>query len=69
MISEFKFVHFWSWHPSFAPVHIIVEPDERYQARLRQELNLFCEELDNVEEYVRRKGNVAEVVKLASEVG
>jgi YqaJ-like viral recombinase domain len=68
MISEFQFIHFWSWHPRFPPVHIVTLPDERYIARLRQELDLFCEELDNVERFVRRQGNVAEVVKLASEV-
>jgi len=69
MISGFITVDFWSWHPRFAPVHIMTKSDERYQARLRQELGLFCEELDNVEEYVRRHGNVAEVVKMAVEEG
>jgi hypothetical protein len=68
LISGFPLLHFWSWHPRFAPVHIFTKPDERYIARLRQELDLFCEELDNVERYVRRQGNVAEVVKLANEV-
>lgn len=67
MISEFERAHFWSWHPRFAPVHIIVEPDDRYIARMRQELDLFCEELDNVERFVRRQGNVEEVVRMASE--
>jgi hypothetical protein len=66
LVSEFEQMHFWSWHPRFAPVHITVEPDERYQARLRQELDLFCEELDNVERWVRRQGNVAEVVGMAA---
>jgi hypothetical protein len=68
MISGFINVDFWSWHPRFAPVHIVTKPDERYIARLRQELGLFCEELDTVEEYVRRHGNVAEVVKMAADV-
>jgi hypothetical protein len=66
MISGFLSVDFWSWHPRFAPVHIITKPDERYIARLRQELDLFCEELDNVERFVRRQGNVAEVVRMAA---
>lgn len=67
LVSEFQSVHFWSWHPRFAPVHIIVEPDERYMTRLRQELDLFCEELDKTEDWVRRQGNVAEVVRMAKD--
>lgn len=67
MVSEFQSVHFWSWHPRFAPVHIVVEPDERYMHRLRQELDLFCEELAKTEDWVRRQGNVAEVVRMAKD--
>jgi hypothetical protein len=67
MISGFSLLHFWSWHPRFAPVHIFTKPDERYQARLRSELDLFCDELDSVERWVRRQGNVAEVVQMAGE--
>jgi hypothetical protein len=33
---------------------------------LRQELDLFCEELDKTEDWVRRQGNVAEVVRMAA---
>ena len=66
MIGEFQAVHFWSYHPRFAPVHIISGPDERYIARLRNELDLFFEEMLGVEDWVRRKGNIAEVVKEAN---
>lgn len=65
LVSGFEQVHFWSWHPRLAPVHIGVEPDGSYMARLHNELKLFCDELDRTEDYVRRKGNLAEVVKLA----
>lgn len=65
LVTGYEEIHFWSYHPRFAPVHISTSPDERYMARLQNELDLFCDELDKTEDYVRRKGNLAEVVKLA----
>lgn len=66
MVSDFNCIHFWSWHPRFAPVHIVTKRDERYIARLCNELGLFCEELDNVERFVRRQGNVEEAMRMAA---
>jgi hypothetical protein len=63
LISGFKWCHFWSYHPSFAPVHIVTAPNERYSAVLRIQLDLFLDELDGVERWVRRQGNVEELVR------
>lgn len=63
LISGFKCCHFWSYHPNFAPVHIVTEPNERYSTVLRVQLDLFLEELDSVERWVRRHGNVELVVR------
>jgi hypothetical protein len=67
MIGEFDCCHFWSYHPDFAAVHIRTRPDPRYIALLRLQLNLFLDELDNVERYVRRHGNVAVLLKEVSD--
>lgn len=67
MIGEFDCVHFWSYCPGFVPVHIETRPDEKFQARMREYLELFWEDLEKATEYVRRKGNLDEVVSLAME--
>jgi hypothetical protein len=67
LITEFMCCHFWSYHPQFAPVHIVTTPNERYITVLRVQLDLFLEELDNVERWVRRQGNVEELVKEMSD--
>jgi len=62
MIGEFDCVHFWSYHPDFAPVHVVTLPDERYIARLHEQLDLFYQEIQSKEGYVRRHGNVGELI-------
>lgn len=63
LIGGFKAVHFWSYHPDFAAVHVVTEPDDRYNAILRTQLELFLAELDGVEAFVRRRGNYRELIE------
>ena len=65
LTAHFRAVHFWSYHPSFAPVHIVTFPDEAYIRKLSNLLSLFCLELDATEAWVRRHGNVGEIVREA----
>jgi hypothetical protein len=68
MICGFDCVHFWSWHPPpLRPVHLEILPDERFQARLRQELENFCDEIEAKTDWVRRQGNLAEVIAEAEQ--
>jgi hypothetical protein len=67
LIGEFECCHFWSYHPDFAPVHIWTKPDPRYIALLRMQLDLFLDEIDSVERFVRRHGNVAVLLKEADD--
>lgn len=70
LIGNFKAVHFFSYHPDFAPVHVVTEPDDRYIAILKVQLELFCAELDSVEAFVRRQGNYRELIKrMTDDVG
>jgi hypothetical protein len=69
MIGEFDCCHFWSYHPEFASVHIRTLPDPRYIDLLRFQLDLFLEELDSVERFVRRHGNVGELIWEANGAG
>lgn len=55
-------VHFWSFHPDFAPVHVYTLPDSAYLAKLQNLLNLFNSELETTVDWVKRQGNVEEVV-------
>jgi len=65
LIGGFNRCHFWSYHPRFAPVHIVTEPDETYIRKLGNLLELFCDQLDQTESWVRRHGNVVEIVREA----
>jgi len=68
LIGGFSRCHFWSYHPRFAPVHVVTEPDEAYLRKMSNALDLFCDQLDQTESWVRRHGNVAEIVKEAMEI-
>jgi hypothetical protein len=65
LIGGFTRCHFWSYHPSFAPVHVVTEPDTKFIDKLGAYLELFCNDLDQTEAWVRRHGNVEEIVKEA----
>lgn len=62
LIGEFDCVHFWSYHPDFAPVHVVTLPDEKFIAALQKQLILFWEEIAAKEAFVRRHGNVKELI-------
>jgi hypothetical protein len=62
-IGRFEAVHFWSYHPSFAPVHIVTIPDRGYIEKMRNLVQLFCDEVDAAESWVRRHGNVEQIVQ------
>jgi YqaJ-like viral recombinase domain len=65
MCGGFERVHFWSYYPDprLASVYLEILPDERFIARLHEQLELFREQLDGVVDWVRRKGNVIELVR------
>jgi hypothetical protein len=65
LIGGFERCHFWSYHPSFAPVHVVTERDDVYIRKLKNLLELFCDQLDQTESWVRRHGNVAEIINEA----
>lgn len=66
MIGEFTAVHFWSYHPDFAPVHVVTLPDLRFINRLREQLELFCSEIEATVRYVRKHGNLEEITRAAN---
>lgn len=66
LIGGFSLVHFFSYHPDFAAVHIETGPDLKYIAMLANQLELFLDELDSVERFVRRKGNYRELLREVS---
>jgi hypothetical protein len=66
LIGGFKEIHFWSYHPSFAPVYVRTLPNQAYIQKLSNLLDLFCDEVDAAEAWVRRHGNVAEIVREVS---
>lgn len=67
MIGRFEVVHFWSYCPGLAPVHLVTLPDYDYISRLRGMLETFCYELDADTDWVRRHGNVEEIVAAGRE--
>jgi hypothetical protein len=62
LVGGFEAVHFWSYHPAFAPVHIVTLPDEVYLHKLENLLELFCDEVDATERWVRKNGNTEEII-------
>jgi len=61
-VGGFEAVHFWSYHPSFAPVHIVTLPDDVYIERMANLLDLFCDEVEATEKWVRKNGNTEELI-------
>ena len=59
LIGEFEAVHFYSWNPNLPDYHLVTLRDERYIRTLETLLGVFLDELDQTEDYVRRKGPVA----------
>jgi len=52
-ITGFDYWQFLSYVPNMPPFLIKVEPDKEYQKALAVELELFCDELDNVVKKLR----------------
>ena len=52
-ITGFPFWQFLSYVPLMKPLLIKVEPDKAYQKLLAVELEIFCDELDNVVKKIR----------------
>src|SRR5262245_8916573 len=58
LIAEFEAVHFWSWNPNLPEVHKLTLRDDKFTRQLEILLGLFIEEVDQTEDFVRRKGDV-----------
>jgi len=58
MIGEFEAVHFYSWNPNLPERHVVTLRDEKYIRTLEALLGLFLEEVEQTEDFVRRKGGV-----------
>jgi len=56
LITEFKAWYFMSYYPGLPPLIIKVERDMEFLIKLKVELEAFCEELDRVEDKLRRLG-------------
>jgi hypothetical protein len=41
-------LHFFSYYPEFAPLHLLINRDEKFITALDRELDLFCAELEEV---------------------
>ncbi len=54
-VTGFKNWYFMSYVPSMKPLIIEVKPDMAYQKALAVELELFCNELDELTEQIRSK--------------
>ena len=67
LIGEFEAIHFWAWHPRFASVYVRTVRDEKYLETMRELLSIFSDELDRTEAWVRRQGNMAELLVEAGE--
>ena len=55
LVGEYVAVHFWSWNPQLPPVHIVTERDEAYIGKMMELLDLFANEVDAAEDFVRKK--------------
>jgi hypothetical protein len=69
LVGEFCAVHLFLYHPNLKLSNFYLEilPDERFLNRLREQLNLFCEEINEAERFIRRKGHkgVEEAIRRA----
>ncbi len=53
LVTGRKWIDFLSYYPGLKPLLIRVKPDEKFLKALRVELELFCEELDEVVKKIR----------------
>jgi len=58
LIGEFSAVHFYSWNPNLPEFHKATVRDDKFIRQLEILLGLFLEEVDQTEDFVRRKGDV-----------
>jgi hypothetical protein len=58
LIGEFQAVHFYSWNPNLPDCHRVTVRDDKFTRTLETLLGLFLEEVDQTEDYVRRRGIV-----------
>ena len=58
LIGEFEAVHFYSWNPNLPERHIVTLRDDKFIDTLDTLLDLFLEEVEQTEDFVRRKGGV-----------
>ena len=59
LIGEFEAVHFYSWNPNLPECYKLTVRDDKFVRTLETLLGLFLEEVDQTEDFVRRKGPVA----------
>jgi hypothetical protein len=53
LVTGFQYCDFLSYYPGIKPLHIRVEPDKKFQAALKAELEKFCTELNQLTERLR----------------
>jgi|SRR5262245_25107 len=58
LIGEFEAVHFFSWNPNLPECYKLTVRDDKFVRTLEHLLGLFLEEVDQTEDFVRRKGSV-----------
>ena len=58
LIGEYEAVHFWSWNPNLPECYRLTLRDDKFSRQLEILLGLFLEEVDQTEDFVRRKGDV-----------
>ena len=63
LIGEFEAVHFYSWNPNLPECYKLNVRDDKFVRQLETLLGLFLEEVDQTEDFVRRKGTVRELVE------
>jgi hypothetical protein len=55
-VGEFDVMHLWSFHPQMPPAYVVTVRDAKFIARLAEELDLFCDQLDAETEKARKLG-------------
>lgn len=61
LVSEFRAVHFFAWHPQMPSFHRVTLPDANYLALMRSALATFCDALDVMTERAKAIGAYAVV--------
>jgi putative phage-type endonuclease len=55
LVTGRKWLDFLSYYPAMKPLLIRVTPDKEFQKALQKELDLFCEELSDIEGKLRKE--------------